>query len=186
MRTITRLPAIETVSLVIREIEPRDADGFCAYMMLDSYQRHIAMRLRSEAEVQAFVTRSVARQGEERRNLFHLAAEEKRTGRLIGDGFLIMQRPKTVEIGWGLHPALWRKGLGTEMGEALLGLAFERLGADTAWCKVMGGNAASAALARRIGMSHLTAHADYPTAPGHTSTVDFYSLSASGYFDLTY
>ncbi len=186
MRTITRLPAVETASLLLREITLRDAGGFCSYMMQESYQRHIAMRLKSEAEVRAFVTRSVARQGEERRNLFHLAAEEKRTGEPIGDGFLIMQRPKTVEIGWGLHPALWRRGLGTEIGQALLGLAFERLGADTAWCKVMGENGASARLARRIGMSHLTAHADYPMTPGHTGAVDFYSLSASGYFDLAY
>jgi SpoVK/Ycf46/Vps4 family AAA+-type ATPase len=40
----------------------------------------------------------VARQGDDRRNCFHLAAEEKLSGEAIGDGFLILQHPKTVEI----------------------------------------------------------------------------------------
>ena len=186
MNIITSLPPVETASLILREIEPRDAEGFCAYMMQEAYQRHIAMRLRTEAEVKAFVTRTVARQGDDRRNLFHLAAEDKASGQAVGDGFLIMQRPNTVEIGWGLHPAMWRMGFGTEIGLALLGLAFERLRVENVWCKVMGGNAASARLARRIGMRHLKSHADYPTAPGQTGKVEFFALSAGDYFDLCY
>lgn len=186
MKTITRLPAVETTSLLLREIEPRDAEAFCSYMMMGSYQRHIAMRLDSEAEVKAFVARSVARQDDDRRNLFHLAAEDKQSGKAIGDGFLIMQRPNTVEIGWGVHPGLWRMGLGTEIGQALLGLAFERLKAETVWCKVMGGNAASAGLARRIGLRHLKSHADYPTANGQSGLVEFFSMSKSDYFDKPY
>lgn len=186
MKTITRLPAVETASLLIREIECQDADALCSYMLQGRYQRHIAMRLASEAEVRAFVTRAVARQSDDRRNVFHLAAEEKLSGEAIGDGFLIMQRPKTVEIGWGLHPAMWRMGLGTEIGKALLGLAFERLKADTVWCKVMGGNIASAKLARRVGLRHLKSHADYPTVQGQSGLVEFFALSERDYFELDY
>lgn len=186
MNTIIRLPAVETASLLLREIEPHDADAFCNYMMQESYHRHIAMRLKNEAEVRAFVSRTVARQGDDRRNLFHLAAEEKQSGEAIGDGFLIMQRPRTVEIGWGLHPAMWRMGLGTEIGRALLGLAFERLKAETVWCKVMGGNAASAKLARRIGFRHLKSHADHSTAQGQSGLVEFFSMSENDYYDQAY
>jgi RimJ/RimL family protein N-acetyltransferase len=186
MKTLARLPAIETPTLVLREIALRDAVPFCNFMLQESYQRHIAMRLSSEAEVKAFVTRAVARQGEERRTVFHLAAEEKLSGEAIGDGFLILQRPKAVEIGWGLHPAMWHMGLGTEIGQALLALAFERLGAENVWCKVMSGNAASAKLARRIGLRHLKSHPDYPTRPGQSSLVEFYAMSASDYFELAY
>jgi len=186
MSTITRLPAVETPSLVLREIELRDSLTFSSFMTQEAYQRHIAVRLASEQEVRAFVTRAVARQGDERRTVFHLAAEEKLSGEAIGDGFLILQRPRTIEIGWGLHPAMWRMGLGTEIGEALLGLAFERLKAENVWCKVMGGNEASARLARRIGLRHLKSHPDYPTAPGHHGLVEFYAMSDSDYFDLSY
>lgn len=186
MKTLTRLPAVETPSLLLREIELRDAAPFSNFMTQDEYQRHIAMRLSSEAEVRSFVTRAVARQGEERRTVFHLAAEEKLSGEAIGDGFLILQRPRAVEIGWGLHPAMWRMGLGTEIGEALLALAFERLNASNVWCKVMNGNDASARLARRIGLRHLRSHPDYPARPGRTGLVEFYAMSAADYFERAY
>jgi [ribosomal protein S5]-alanine N-acetyltransferase len=186
MTTMTRLPAVETPSLVLREIEIRDTEAFSGFMMQDAYQRHIAMKLSSEAEVRAFVNRSVARQGDDRRNVFHLAAEEKMSGEAIGDGFLIVQRPRTLEIGWGLHPAMWRMGLGTEIGQALIGLAFERLKAERVWCKVMTPNSASARLAKRIGMKHLQSHPDYAAGGGRFAPVEFYAMSAEDYFDLVY
>lgn len=186
MNILARLPTVETPSLLLREIELRDATSFCNFMMQETYQRHIALRLASEAEVRAFVTRAVARQSDERRSVFHLAAEEKLSGEAIGDGFLILQNPRAVEIGWGLHPAMWRMGLGTEIGHALLSLAFERLKADNVWCKVMAGNEASVRLARRIGLKHLKSHPDYPTMPGRSGTVEFYAMSASDFFELPY
>ena len=186
MTTITKLPAVETPSLVLREIELRDAATFSNFMTQDDYQRHIAMRLATEQEVRAFVTRAMARQGDDRRNCFHLAAEEKLSGEAIGDGFLVLQHPNTVEIGWGLHPAMWGVGLGTEIGQALVGLAFEKLRADRVWCKVMDGNEASTRLALRIGLRHLKSHPNYPAAPGRSCRVDFYAMDESDYFDLAY
>jgi RimJ/RimL family protein N-acetyltransferase len=137
MTTLTTLPAVETRQLILREIEPRDAAAFAGFMTQDAYQRHIAMRLKDEAEVKAFVTRSVARRGDERRNVFHLAAEEKSSGEAVGDGFIIVQRKGLLEVGWGVHPAMWAMGLGSEIGGALLGLGFERLKAERIWCKTM-------------------------------------------------
>ena len=186
MTILTRLPAVETPALVLREIEPRDAGPFCNFMMQEAYHRHIAVRLASPAEVKTFVKRAVARQGDERRSAYHLAAEEKLSGEAIGDGFLIRQRPKAVEIGWGLHPAMWGMGLGTEIGHALLGLAFEKLRANSVWCKVMDGNQASARLASRIGLRHLKTHPHYPAAPGRSCRVDFYAMDESDYFDRPY
>ena len=180
MRTVTRLPAVETRSLILREIELRDAQSFANFMLQEDYQRFIAARLANLAEVRAFVSRAGARQGDERRS------EEKHSGEAIGDGFLIRQQPRNVEIGWGLHPAMWRMGLGREIGAALLGLAFERLGADTVWSKVMGGNAASARLAQTIGMRRTSAVADYAIAPGVTGRVDVFTMTAARYFERSY
>jgi ribosomal-protein-alanine N-acetyltransferase len=186
MTTLTTLPAVETRNLVLREIELRDAEAFAGFMMQEPYQRYIAMRLASDAEVRAFVTRSVARQGDERRNVFHLAAEEKISGEAVGDGFLIVQRPGTLEIGWGVHPAMWRMGFGSEIGAALVGLAFERLKAERIWCKIMSGNQASVKLAKRIGLRHIQSHADFPAGQGRFGAVDFYTMSAAQYFDMAY
>ena len=186
MTTIAILSAVETPQLVLREIEMRDAGPFTAFMSQEAYQRHIALRLAGEAEVKAFVSRSVARQGDDRRNVFHLAAEEKLSGEAVGDGFLILQRPGLIEIGWGVHPAMWATGLGTEIGSALLGLAFERLKAERAWCKVMKANLASGKIAGRIGLRLVQTHPDYPAGGGRHAAVDIYALTSPEYFDLGY
>jgi hypothetical protein len=102
MKSLTILPFADTPNLIVREIESYDVKAFSAFMMQPRYQRYTAMRLRSDAEVAAFVLRSVARQGDDRRNVFHLAAEERSSGEAIGDGFLIMQRDRTIELGWNV------------------------------------------------------------------------------------
>jgi ribosomal-protein-alanine N-acetyltransferase len=186
MRTLTWLPAVETPSLIVREIEPRDWRAFSRFMLAANYQRHIAMRLKDEDEVKAFVTRTVARQGDERRNVFHLAAEDKSSHEAIGDGFIILQRKSLAEIGWGVSPRYWNRGLGSEIGRVLLGLAFERLAVGRTWCKVMSSNEASSRLARRIGLRHLRSHANYPAGGGRTEAVEIFALTASEYFDAPY
>jgi RimJ/RimL family protein N-acetyltransferase len=186
MTTLTTLPAVETRQLILREIEPRDAAAFVRFMTQDAYQRHIAMRLKDAAEVKAFVTRAVAKRGDERRNVFHLAAEEKSSCEAVGDGFIIVQRKGLLEVGWGVHPAMWAMGLGSEIGAALLGLGFERLGAARIWCKTMTQNRASGKLARRIGMRHVQSHADFPAGRGRLEAVEIFAMTAAEYFDLAY
>ncbi len=186
MKSLTILPFADTPNLIVREIESYDVRAFSAFMMQPRYQRYTAMRLRSDAEVAAFVLRSVARQGDDRRNVFHLAAEERSSGEAIGDGFLIMQPDRTVELGWGVHPAMWSCGFGTEIGAALLGLSFERLKAKSVWCKVMRANTAPANLASRIGMAHEKRVAGYAVGDGRYEDVDIYAMTAAEYFDLPY
>jgi RimJ/RimL family protein N-acetyltransferase len=186
MKTLATLPAVETPQLILREVETGDIQSFSRFMLQPAYQRHIAMRLKSEAEVKAFVIRCVARQGEERRNIYHLAAEEKMSSEAIGDGFLILQRPGSIEIGWGVHPAMWAMGLGAEIGRALLGLAFERLRAERVWAKVMTSNKASLKLAAKIGLKHWQSHPDYPAGQGKLEPVEIFALTAQEYFELPY
>ncbi len=186
MTTITRLPALETPQLILREIEVNDWEAFGEYMMLPSYHRFIALRFRTEDEVKAFVNRTVARQGDERRNVFHLAAEGLREGRALGDGFIIVQRKGLVEIGWGVDPEHWGRRIGTEIGRALLALAFERLNAKRVWAKIMTANGASLKVAEHIGMKHAENHPDYPAGSGRFEPVDIFALTAEAYYELPY
>ena len=169
MTIVTIIPAVETPSLVMREIEARDWKAFSHFMTQANYQRHIAMRLRSEEDVKNFVTRQVARQGDERRHVFHLAAEDKKRTFAVGDGFIILGRGGLAEI-----------------GRALVGLAFERVGAVRVWCKVMASNVASLRLAQRIGLKHERSHPDYPAGHGRFEAVEFYAMTAEDYFDAGY
>ena len=95
-------------------------------------------------------------------------------------------RANAVEIGWGLAPEFWGRGFGTEIGEALLGLAFERLQVEECWCKVMVPNTASANLARRIGMKLVKSQSDYPTGGGRFGPVDMFMLKRDAYFARPY
>lgn len=186
MKTLSILPALETAGLIIREIARADWRGLARFMTGKDYQRHITMRLKNATDVKAFVARNVSRQDDARRNVFHLVAESRETGDVIGDGFIIFHRQNAVEIGWGLAPDFWGRGFGTEIGEALLGLAFERLHVEECWSKVMAANAASARLARRIGMDHVKSQADYPTGGGRFGPVDMFKLTREGYFNRPY
>jgi RimJ/RimL family protein N-acetyltransferase len=186
MTIVTILPAVETPSLIMREIEASDWKAFSHFMTQASYQRHIAMRLRNEDDVKNFVTRQVARQGDERRHIFHLAAEDKKRALAVGDGFIILGRGGLAEIGWGVAPDLWGRGYGSEIGRSLVGLAFERVGAARVWAKVMASNAASLRLARRIGLKHERSHPDYPAGQGRFEAVEFFAMTAEDYFNAGY
>ncbi|MGE3831904.1 MAG: GNAT family N-acetyltransferase, partial [Parvibaculaceae bacterium] len=90
------------------------------------------------------------------------------------------------EIGWGVSPDHWRRGYGTEIGRALLGLAFERVSAARVWAKIMSANGPSLKLAHRIGLKHDRSYADYPAGHGKFTAVDIYALRAGDYFDAPY
>jgi ribosomal-protein-alanine N-acetyltransferase len=185
MTLATLLPKLETPALVVREIEADDARAFARFMTHRTYQRFLALRLTTPAEVASFVRRAMARQYEERRRSFHLAAECKLRRIAVGDGFIYLARG-TAEIGWGVDPALWGQGIGAEIGRALMALAIERLGAEQVWAKVMGENAASLRLARRIGLKHLRSHHDFPGGNGGETTVEVFALTAADYYDAPY
>ena len=163
-----------------------DARDLAGFMTQPRYQRYILHRLADEGEVRAFVSRNVAAQGDRRRHVFHLAAEERHSNEVVGDGFLIAQSDSTFEAGWGLHPALWRAGFGTEIGRALMGLAFERLRAKSVVCKVMKPNLASTALALRIGMKLDATNTNMNLGHGRIEDVDHFRIDAEDYFNAPY
>jgi [ribosomal protein S5]-alanine N-acetyltransferase len=180
------LDVVETSNLILREIRANDVGDLSCFMTQARYQRHIVHRLKDEDEVKEFVRRQMAHQGDRRRQVFHLSAEERMSGEVIGDGFLICHADQSVEIGWGLHPALWSMGFGTEIGQALLAIGIEKLKAKRVWCKIMRPNTASLRLARKIGMAREKSHDDFPVGHGKFEAVDIYGITADAYFDLPY
>jgi ribosomal-protein-alanine N-acetyltransferase len=185
MATLAQLPALETPRLLVREVIAGDWKHFARYMTHGEYQRHIAVRLASPAQVRDHVLRAVARRSMDDRWSLTFAGELKHSGIVIADGF-IHRSKRNAEIGWGLHPSHWRRGLGRELVGALLALAFEHLDSERVWCKVMSGNAASENLARRAGFKWAKSSADYPLGAGRTETVRFFIMSRECYLDLPY
>lgn len=186
MGTKVEIKGIETPGLMIRDMVAADARSFARYMLLDEYQAKIAVRYESAADVQKFVARCLRRQTALTRSVFHLSAELKASNQVVGDGFIIMNRPKTFEIGWGVHPELWGRGFGTEIGQALLAIAFEKLGATTVWAKSFASNEASLRLCEKLGMAEDRLAKNHPVGPGFRTDVSFRSISADSYFDAPY
>lgn len=56
-----------------------------------------------------------------------------------------------TEVGWAFHPDAWGRGLATEAGRAALDYAFDVLGWDEVIHSIHPDNAASQALAQRLG-----------------------------------
>ncbi len=186
MSVATSLPVLETPHLLLREMALADAPALARFMTQSRYQKYIAHRLRDDLQVKEFVRRQVAAQDDGHRQVYHLAAEEKRSGDVVGEGFIIVHAGKGHEVGWGVHPAMWSMGLGTEIGQALLAMGFEHMRAESIWCKVMTGNDASATVAKRIGMAQTATYSGQPVAPGRLETVQIFNLAATDYFDLPY
>ena len=170
----------------MREIEASDWKAFSHFMTQASYQRHIAMRLRNEDDVKNFVTRQVARQGDERRHIFHLAAEDKKRSLAVGDGFIILGRGGLAEIGWGVAPDLWGRGYGTELARLLTAMAVERLGALAVTCKVMAPNLASRRVAEKVGYLPDGTIATFTTNDGRQVTVHLFKVTRDHYFEAPY
>ncbi len=186
MTTALILPSIDTASLVLCEITVADTAELASFVTQPRYQKYITHRLKTDSEVSAFVNRHVMAQGDARRRIYHLVAEEFMSGEVIGDAFTIIHGDGSHEIGWGVHPAVWRMGFGTEIGTALLALNFERLNARTVWCKVMEPNTGSMKLAKRIGMTEQQTHVRYPVERGRTEAVHVFQMQQAEYYDLPY
>ncbi|AGZ43430.1 GNAT family N-acetyltransferase [Actinoplanes friuliensis] len=82
-----------------------------------------------------------------------LAAEDRETGRLLGelDLSLVSVENRHAEIGIILHPDAQGRGLATETARALLDLAFDRLDLHRVTASTNSGNEASARALLRLG-----------------------------------
>ena len=184
--TAIQISGVETKALLLREIESSDARAFADYMLRDEFQRMIAVRYKSALEVQRFVARCVRRQALPNRTSFQLACELKLTSSVVGDGFVVLHRPKSAELGWNVHPDMWGRGFGTEIGKALIAIAFERLKCDTVWAKSFVDNKASICLMERNGLTFDRKEIDLNVANGVRADVVYHSMNADAYFDASY
>lgn len=186
MTTVLRMPAVEAPDLFVREIVARDAPALARYMIRPEYQRWLAARHSSEEEVKAFVRGAMLRQNGPRRRSFQLAAVAKHNGEVVGDGFILLSGDGSAEIGWGVAPPLWGRGLGTQIARIMTALAIERLKARRAWCKVMAPNVSSLRVARKAGLRQRRTIAAYETGRGQAVDVHLLSLDRKEYYEAPY
>jgi RimJ/RimL family protein N-acetyltransferase len=181
-----RLRPVETPLLYVREIVVQDTGDFARYMIRPDYRRHIAAQLGDVRAVQAFVMRALSHQQAKDRRAWFLAAELKGEGGAAADGFILKHRSGLHEIGWGVDPDLWGRGIASQLAPVLAAIAIERLGAEKVGCKVMSPNAASARVALKAGFQpDRTVPAGRPGGEAKVD-VDYYLLTRQDYFEAPY
>ena len=144
---------LATERLIVRDWDVSDADRF-----FDIYGREEVVRWLGAApiadrdEAVARIERSPTRLAGDPR-FGSWAVVDRARGVPIG-GVLLKPLPDgdgEIEIGWHLHPDSWGNGFATEAAAAVLERGFAT-GVPEVWAVTFLDNAASAAVARRIGM----------------------------------
>lgn len=143
---------IETARLVLRPLAAADTPQFVEMLetSLDHYAAFIPFYLEGDWAERVLQYRDAFRANEH----WVYAAFER--GRMIGGGMLFPRvGPGALELGYQVRRDATGRGLATEIGRALLDVAFRVCGADRVEAHVGHGNSASVAVAGRLGMRHL-------------------------------
>jgi [ribosomal protein S5]-alanine N-acetyltransferase len=149
-----RLP-LHTARLVIRELREDDLEALHAWRRHPSYRRHLPMPPQTRAAVRAELDAILRDQIDYRRLRWLLAVTEGEDGALIGEAILKLgpsPRHRQAEIGWAVAESRKGRGYGTEVGGALLDIAFRQLRLHRAFALCSAGNDASRRIMQKLGM----------------------------------
>lgn len=154
-----RSPTLTTARLVLRPHRMEDADAWYALTSDPEIVEYLAWPLRTREESLQHLRDRTRHTRLERRNDF-LALAVVRDGELIGDVSLHLRVTdpgnRVLEIGWLLDPAWQGEGYASEAAEAMLDLAFDRLGAVRVIARMDPRNEASRQLAERLGFTEVS------------------------------
>lgn len=146
------VPRLETARLILRPPLAEDLDGWAAFSA-DAEAMRFLGGPRSRAEAWRDLATMAGSWALKGFGMFSVI--EKARGRWIGR--LGPWRPEGwpgTEIGWGLARAAWGKGYALEGAAAATDWVFDHLGWTEVIHTIDPGNAASEALARRLGSIH--------------------------------
>jgi RimJ/RimL family protein N-acetyltransferase len=143
---------IETARLSLRELSLADLD-FVAGMLADPQVMQFWPSPLSRAEAEAWIKRQLDRYA--RDGYGYWLVLEQASGQPVGQaGLLALEIDGVPETGLGylFHRPFWGRGYATEAAEACLGHAFAALDKPQVVAPIRTENAASLAVARKLGM----------------------------------
>jgi [ribosomal protein S5]-alanine N-acetyltransferase len=145
---------LETERLLLREVLASDTDDFLRYRQQGSYWRHVPIEPPTLESMAALVNGWIQNQDRKPRTAYNLAVIDKRSGQLVGDAGLFVRSigSRQGEIGWGVISSHAGQGLGTEIGQALLRLAFDTLSLHRVFAQCRIENQASRRIMAKLGM----------------------------------
>lgn len=144
---------LETARLIVRPIEPRDADAWFAMITDPEVRRYLPPAPLPARD--AFFGALEKRHAMERERGYTLwAVEAKATGEFVGQSGLVPVEGigPEIEIAYHFAPPSWGKGYATEAAIAVLAHGLGGLGLDRIIAIVMPANLASCRVVEKAGM----------------------------------
>lgn len=166
------MKTLETKRLLLRKFAPDDFTAVHSYASVPENTVYMGWGPNTEAQTRAFLNMAITKAEETPCVDYQYAAVLKETGRLIGACNLTIAGDE-AEIGWILHRDVWKQGLGSEMGRALLERGFDELKLHRIYAHCDAENIASYRVMEKIGMRREGLFLE--ARPGNKSTDANYS-----------
>lgn len=117
---------ITTRRLLIREYKIEDFVAVFDYVKNPSYWQYQRSDIPTEEQIKTLIEWVVREQGTSPRLSYFLAATRRDTGEVVGEAVLKILSPadRQGEMGFGIVPKFWKQGYGTEIGHAIIDMAF--------------------------------------------------------------
>lgn len=151
---------LETERLRLRRFREDDLDALARWQTDPRFMEHMGRASMSRAESAAALRRYDTHWQEHGFGL--LALEDRGTGALVGRSGVQYHREwaDDPEVGWGVDPDWWGRGLATEAGAACVRWAFDELGRERLVSICTRGNLASRRVMEKLGFGLLTRKTD--------------------------
>lgn len=145
------MKTLETERLLLRRFTPEDFPAVHRYASDEENILYMPWGPNTAAQTQDFIREAIAQAAETPCTNYQYAAVRKDSAELIGACNLALAGEQ-AEIGWILRRGDWGKGLGTEIGRALLAFGFEELKLHRILAFCDAENIASYRVMEKIGM----------------------------------
>ncbi|WP_172386615.1 GNAT family N-acetyltransferase [Streptomyces sp. MNP-20] len=142
-----------TPRLALRELAPEDVDEVLAIYGDREATRHLSFEPRTREQVTALIRGAVEAASAEPRTEYSLAVVSRESGAVIGFARLATDphQQRAATLGFALRPDMWGHGLGVEMVQAVLAIAFSQLDLHRVWAARSPANAVSEKTLLRAG-----------------------------------
>ncbi|WBQ02864.1 GNAT family N-acetyltransferase [Kribbella sp. CA-293567] len=147
--------ALDLSKITLRPLQPGDWTRIHEWASLAESCRYQPWGPNTEAETRAFVTTAIASASADPRTRYAWVATHPLTG-VLGTGELNIRHAtwKRGEISYAVHPDFWGQGVASEIARILLEFGFGHLQLERIEATCDPRNSASAAVLKRIGMTH--------------------------------
>jgi len=182
MNTAPALPAlvlpITTRRLIIRDYTTADTPSVQDNVRDPSYWEHHATEPPSASQISALILWAVQEQSLKPRLNYYFAVTRKESGVIVGEAVLRITDAvhRQAEIGFGVARKVWKQGYATEIGAAMLNVAFGHFKLHRVLAQCAPENKASIRVMQKLGMAREGMLRDVINARGKWWSTVVYSI----------